>query len=432
MGLSLDRSAAIFEKARRLIPGGVNSPVRAFGAVGGTPPVIAGGKGACVWDEDGNRYIDYLASWGPLILGHADDDVARALRETLERGWTFGAPTKAELSLAETVTHAFPSIEMLRLVSSGTEAAMSAIRLARAFTGRQRIVKFVGCYHGHADYLLVRAGSGGATFGTPTSPGIPTDVARNTLPVAFNRLDAVQELMTRHGEQVAAIIVEPVAGNMGVVPCAPGFLQGLRDLATRHGAVLIFDEVITGFRVCLGGAQALYGVTPDMTVLGKILGGGLPIGAFGGRREIMERLAPAGPVYQAGTLSGNPLSVAAGLATLAKLQSGKVYERIDRLAEQLESGLLEAAARAGVPVTINRVGSMMSLFFADGPVTDYETAARGPDERFARFFWGMLTRGVYLPPSRFETFFVSAAHGPGEIARAVEAAKASLGELATR
>jgi len=428
--MRLAKSREILERARRVIPGGVNSPVRAFGAVGGTPPVLAEGKGARVRDIDGNTYIDYLGSWGPLILGHADEDVARSVREALNSGWTFGAPTAAEAELAELITRAVRSVEMVRLVNSGTEAAMSAIRLARARTDRQIVVKFAGCYHGHADYLLVEAGSGAATFGAPTSPGIPQDAARTTVPLPFNDLDSVSGFMRDQGGEVAAIIVEPVAGNMGVVAPEQGFLQGLRELAARHGAVLIFDEVITGFRVGFGGAQELFGVTPDMTVLGKVMGGGLPVGAFGGRRDIMEKLAPAGPVYQAGTLSGNPLSVAAGLATLRKLSDGRVYAHIDKTAAKLEEGLKAAAVEAGIAVSINRVGSMMSLFFTIGPVRDYEGAGRSSAEIYARYFWGMAERGVYLPPSRFETFFVSAAHTDKDIEATLSAAGEVFHEIA--
>jgi len=423
MSLRQERSAEIFKEALRVIPGGVNSPVRAFAAVGGTPPVMASAKGAYTTDVDGNRYIDYLGSWGPLILGHADDGVAAALEAALNKGWTFGAPTEAELELARLITEAVESVDMVRLVNSGTEAAMSAIRLARAFTGRPCIVKFVGCYHGHADYLLVAAGSGAATFGTPTSPGIPEDAARTTIPIPYNNLDELRNVFAAHGEKIAAVIVEPVAGNMGVIPPAGGFLDGLREITARHGSLLIFDEVITGFRVGFGGAQKLYGVTPDMTVLGKVIGGGLPVGAFGGRRDIMKMLAPVGPVYQAGTLSGNPLSVAAGLATLGKLRDGNIYERIDCVAQKLEDGLKHAAKEAGVEIQFNRVGSMCALFFTGEPVTDYDSCANASAETYAKYFWAMAKRRIYMPPSQFETFFVSAAHGDPEVDATLKAAR---------
>src|SRR5690242_5196374 len=380
----MSESKRLLDAASRVIPGGVNSPVRAFRAVGGAPPFIERGEGARIIDADGRAYIDFVGSWGPLILGHAAPAVVEAVTEAARRGTSYGAPTALEVQMAEAVTAAYPSMEMVRLVSSGTEAGMSAIRVARGFTGRDVIVKFDGCYHGHADSLLVKAGSGGATFGVPDSLGVPPALAALTLTVPFNDLDAVRRTLEAHAGQVAAIIVEPVAGNMGVVPPAPGFLPGLRDLATQHGALLIFDEVITGFRVAWGGAQARYDVRPDLTCLGKIIGGGLPVGAYGGSRALMERVAPLGGVYQAGTLSGNPLAVAAGLATLRALERTGTYERLEALGARVERDVTEAAAACGVPVTINRVGSMLTVFFTDRPVTDYASAKAADTARYAR------------------------------------------------
>ncbi len=419
-----------FAEAARLMPGGVNSPVRAFRGVGGTPFFVARGEGARLVDVDGRSYLDYVMSWGPLILGHASKRVTEALRAALDRGTSYGAPTPGEVELARAIAAAVPSMEMLRLVSSGTEAAMSALRVARGFTGRTKLVKFEGCYHGHADSLLVKAGSGGATFGVPDSLGVPPDLARLTLTVAYNDLDAVRAVLEAEGRDVAAVIVEPVAGNMGVVPPAPGFLAGLRDLTAHHGACLIFDEVITGFRVGYGGAQARYGVTPDLTILGKIIGGGLPVGAYGGRREIMERVSPLGGVYQAGTLSGNPLAVAAGLETLRALREPGVYEALESRAAALDAGLTEATARARVPATVNRVGSMLTAFFAPGPVTDWTSAARADRARYGTFFHAMLDRGVYLAPSQFEAAFLSLAHSPDDVAATVGATRAALLALA--
>jgi glutamate-1-semialdehyde 2,1-aminomutase len=415
-----------FAAAARLMPGGVNSPVRAFRGVGGSPFFVARGDGARLVDVDGRSYIDYVMSWGPLILGHAPKRVTDALRAALDRGTSYGAPTPGEVELAREIAAAVPSMEMLRLVSSGTEAAMSVLRVARGVTGRPKLVKFEGGYHGHADSLLVKAGSGGATFGVPDSLGVPADLARLTLTVPYNDLDAVRALLEADGREVAAVIVEPVAGNMGVVPPAPGFLAGLRELTRHHGVLLIFDEVITGFRVGYGGAQARYGVTPDLTILGKIIGGGLPVGAYGGRREIMESVSPLGGVYQAGTLSGNPLAVAAGLETLRALREPGVYETLEARAVALEAGLGEAAARAGVPATVNRVGSMLTAFFTAGPVTDWTSAARADRPRYGAFFHAMLGRGVYLAPSQFEAAFLSLAHSPDEVAMTVEAARAAL------
>ena len=425
------RSESLYRTAQRVIPAGVNSPVRAFRGVGGTPFFVERAEGARITDVDGKSYIDFLGSWGPLILGHAAPAVVEAVAEAARRGTSYGAPTGGEVEMAELIARAMPSVEMLRLVSSGTEAAMSAIRLARGFTGRDVIVKFDGCYHGHADSLLVKAGSGGATFGVPDSLGVPPALAALTVALPFNDLEAVRRTFAARGADIAAVIVEPVAGNMGVVPPAPGFLAGLSELAARHGALLIFDEVITGFRVAPGGAQSLYGVTPDLTCLGKIIGGGLPVGAYGGRRDIMERVAPLGGVYQAGTLSGNPLAVAAGLATLRALGDGEVYARLEALGAQLEGGLRDAAARAGVPVTVNRVGSMLTAFFAEGPVTDYASARRADTARYARYFHAMLDRGVFLAPSQFEAAFVSLAHAPADIDSAVEAAREAVAASAT-
>ncbi|MCJ7490827.1 MAG: glutamate-1-semialdehyde 2,1-aminomutase [Dehalococcoidia bacterium] len=430
MALSHDRSHEVFQRSLRYLAGGVNSPVRAFRAVGGEPVVIARGEGPYVYDVDGNRYIDYVCSWGPLILGHAHPAVVEAVRRAAERGTSYGAPTEAEADLAQLIVEAMPSIELLRFVNSGTEATMSALRLARAFTGRDKIVKFEGCYHGHADGLLVQAGSGVATLGLPDSPGVPASYAQETLVARFNDVPSVEALFDRHGDAIAAVIVEPVAGNMGVVPPQPGFLEALREITRRAGALLVFDEVITGFRVAYGGAQSLYGITPDLTCLGKIIGGGLPVGAYGGRREVMQMLAPNGPVYQAGTLSGNPLAMAAGLATLRELQSPGFYERLDALSAKLVESVARAAKSAGVSLWLNRVGTMRTPFFVDAPVTDYASARRSDTKLYARFFHAMLERGVYLAPSQFETVFISSAHTEREIADTVTAAEASFAEIA--
>ena len=419
----MSRSEGLFEHAQRLMPGGVNSPVRAFRGVGGAPFFVARAAGARVFDVDGRSYVDFLGSWGPLILGHAPAPVVEAVTEAVRRGTSYGAPTEGEVEMAELIHHAVPSMEMMRLVSSGTEAGMSAIRLARGATGRDCIIKFDGCYHGHADSLLVKAGSGGATFGVPDSLGVPKALAALTLTVPFNDLDAVRRMLEAHPEQVAAVVVEPVAGNMGVVPPAPGFLAGLRELTTRHGALLIFDGVITGFRVAWGGAQARYGVRPDLTCLGKIIGGGLPVGAYGGSKAVMEKVAPLGGVYQAGTLSGNPLAVAAGLATLRALERPGVYERLEALSARVERDIVEAAAAVGVAVTVNRVGSMLTVFFTEGPVTDYASARRADTARYARFFHAMREGGVFLAPSQFEAAFVSLAHGEAELAAAARACR---------
>ncbi len=422
-------SDSLFEAAQRLLPGGVNSPVRAFGAVGDRPFFVARAAGATIWDVDGRAYLDFLGSWGPLILGHAAAPVVEAVTEAARRGTSYGAPTPGEVEIAEVISRAVPSVEMLRLVSSGTEAAMSAIRLARGATGRDAIVKFEGCYHGHADSLLVKAGSGGATFSMPDSAGVPASLASLTLTLPFNDLEMVRGILDARGHEVAAVIVEPVAGNMGVVPPAPGFLQGLRELTRRHGALLVFDEVITGFRVAYGGAQSLYGVTPDLTCLGKIIGGGLPLAAYGGRRDLMEHVAPLGKVYQAGTLSGNPLAVAAGQATLRALADPTVYRRLDALGSRLAAGLEAAAREAGVALVVNRVGSMLTAFFTRRPVTDYASAKGADTARYAKFFHGMLSRGIFLAASQFEAAFVSLAHTEEDIERAAEASREVLRAL---
>ena len=424
------RSESLFAEAQRYMPGGVNSPVRSFRAVGGVPPFLARGAGARVWDVDGNEYIDYLGSWGPLALGHAHPAVVAALHRAAAAGTSFGAPVEAELELARLINRALPSVESLRLVNSGTEACMSAIRLARAYTGRSKIVKFAGCYHGHADGLLVRAGSGGLTHGVPTSAGVPESYASETLVADFNDLPSVERCFADWPGAIAGVIVEPVAGNMGVVPPADGFLAGLRQLTAAQGALLIFDEVITGFRVAPGGAQELYGVTPDLTTLGKIIGGGLPVGCYGGRREIMERVSPLGDMYQAGTLSGNPLAVSAGVATLTELQQPGVYPRLEELAQRLEDGLTQAAARSEIPAAFNRVGSMFTGFFHPGPVDSLAQVEQSDTARYGRYFHGMLQRGVYVAPSQFEVGFVSTAHTETDIDATIERAEAALAEIA--
>ena len=425
--MSNNLSQRLFEEARRVMPGGVNSPVRSFRGVGGTPLTVARGRGARIWDADGAEYIDYLGSWGPLILGHAHPSVVMAVRETAAKGTSFGAPTPGEVDLARLVTGAYPSMELVRLVNSGTEACMSALRVARGYTGRNKVVKFAGAYHGHADGLLVKAGSGGATFSVPDSAGVPPSYAAETLLADYNDLASVEALFEAHPGDVACVIVEPVAGNMGVVPPEEGFLQGLREVTSRHGALLVFDEVITGFRVAYGGAQERYGVTPDLTCLGKIIGGGLPVGAYGGRREVMEQVAPLGPVYQAGTLSGNPIAVAAGIATLQALQRPDTYELLEQRAAALAEGLAEAARRAETPATVNRVGSMLTLFFHPGPVRTWDDVAQADAEAYSRFFHGMLEQGVYLAPSAFESAFVSLAHTEEDIGATVAAAHRALG-----
>jgi len=424
-----DRSKRLFEKAQNLIPGGVNSPVRAGKAVGVDPPFIARAEGCHVWDVDDRAYLDYICSWGPMILGHAHPDVIGALEEALKRGTSYGAPTELEVALADIIVQRVPGIDMVRMVNSGTEAAMSAIRLARAFTGRDKLLKFNGCYHGHADSLLVSAGSGIATLGIPGSPGVPSDLARHTLSLPFNNLDGVKEAFSRYGKEIAAIIVEPIPGNMGVVLPKEGFLEGLRDVTRENGALLIFDEVISGFRVAPGGAQELCGILPDLTCLGKIIGGGLPVGAYGGRRDIMARMAPEGEVYQAGTLSGNPLAMAAGLATLRALEDRSVYEALERKSRLLFEGLEEAAKSADVTVSINRMGSMGSLFFTAEPVIDFDSAKKSDENRFARYYAHMLASGVYLAPSAYEATFLSLAHDEAAIRKTVACARAAFASL---
>jgi glutamate-1-semialdehyde 2,1-aminomutase len=407
------------------MPGGVSSPVRAFRSVGGDPVVIARASGAYMEDVDGQRYLDYVGSWGPMLFGHADPEVVAALQDAVSRGTSYGCPTELELLLCRQITQMIPSVEMVRLVNSGTEAVMSALRAARGFTGRAKVIKFRGCYHGHVDSLLVQAGSGLATFGQPSSAGVPAETVRDTLCVEFNSVTAVEEAFAHHGSQIAAVVLEPVVGNMGCVPPQPGFLQALRDLCTQHGALLVFDEVMTGFRVGPGCAQALYGITPDLTVLGKIIGGGMPVGAYGGRRDIMSMISPLGPIYQAGTLSGNPMATTAGLTTLRRIarEADTLYPRLEALSARLGQGLLDAATAAGLPATLNRVGSMMTLFFANGPITDFPSASQGTDDVYAAFFHAMLDRGVYLAPSRFECAFVSAAHTDADIDLTIAAAQ---------
>ncbi|MFY9611812.1 MAG: glutamate-1-semialdehyde 2,1-aminomutase [Blastocatellia bacterium] len=424
--LDTTTSADLFARAEKVIPGGVNSPVRAFRAVGCSPLFIREASGATITDADGNRFIDYVGSWGPMILGHAHPVVIEAVRRAAERGTSYGAPTELEIEMAEKLIEAFPSMELVRLVSSGTEAVMSALRVARGFTGRDRIVKMEGCYHGHSDSLLVKAGSGLATFGTPDSSGVPADFARNTLVVPYNDEQRLRQVFEEQGSEIACVMVEPIAGNMGCVPPRPGYLETVREVTASNDALLIFDEVITGFRVAYGGAQELYGVKPDMTCLGKIIGGGLPAAAFGGRSEVMKKIAPLGSVYQAGTLSGNPLAVTAGIETLKLLKQINPYAELERLSAKLEHGLREASAQAGVPATINRVGSLMTAFFTEGPVTDWPSAAKSDTERYGRFFRAMLDEGVYLAPSQFECGFISLAHTDELIDRTIEAARLAI------
>jgi len=421
-----DKSRELLVAAQKVIPGGVNSPVRAYRAVGGEPPFIERGKGAYLWDADGNRYIDYVLSWGPLILGHAHPAVIDALAEAATRGTSYGAPTALETALAELVIDMVPSVDMVRFVNSGTEATMTALRLARAYTRRNKIVKFEGCYHGHGDMLLVQAGSGVATLGLPDSPGVPPGATQDTLVAPFNNLAAVGALFERFPEEIAAVIVEPVAGNMGVVPPADGFLASLRALTKAHGALLIFDEVMTGFRVALGGAQELYGVDPDLTTLGKVIGGGLPVGAYAGKRAIMETVAPAGLMYQAGTLSGNPLAMTAGLVTLKELRKPGVFERIVAQTKRLCQGVGQAAKKAGIPVYQTQVGTMFCTYFTHDPVTDYASAKASDTVAFGRFFQAMLEAGIYLAPSQFESGFTSAAHTADVIDATVEVAQAAF------
>ena len=422
-------SAELFERARRVIPGGVNSPVRAFAAVGGQPPFIASAQGATLTDVEGRRYIDYVGSWGPMIVGHAHPQVVEAVQSAMARGSSYGAPTAPEVDLAEAVVDAYPSMDLVRMTSSGTEAVMGALRAARGATGRDLVVKFEGCYHGGADYLLVKGGSGLATFGEPDSAGVPAAIAGTTVVLPFNDLEAVRALLAERGGEVAALILEPVVGNMGCVPPAPGFLEGLRQETRKVGALLVVDEVMTGFRLAYGGAQARYGVAPDLTTLGKIVGGGLPVGAYGGPRAVMERIAPLGPVYQAGTLSGNPLAVAAGLSTLALLRAEGAYERLEASAAALETGLTSAAKAAGVDLHVQRVGSMLTAFFRRGPVRCWADASASDTGRFAKFHQALLSRGVYWPASQYEAAFVSLAHDDNAIEHTLKAAHEALASL---
>jgi glutamate-1-semialdehyde 2,1-aminomutase len=423
MAITTNRSTELFAEAQRYLPGGVNSPVRAYKAVGGQPLFIKAGQGAKLYDADGNEFIDYVCSWGAIILGHAHPKVTSALKQAVGDGTSFGAPTERETTLAKLITSAMPSIEMVRFVNSGTEATMSALRLARAFTARDKIVKFAGCYHGHSDGLLVKAGSGVTTMGLPDSPGVPPSYTQNTLIAPYNDLEAIEHLFTAFGKDIAAIIVEPVVANMGVVAPHSVFLQGLREITSSSGALLIFDEVITGFRVAYGGAQTLYGVTPDITCLGKIIGGGLPVGAYGGKREVMEMIAPLGPVYQAGTLSGNPLTMAAGIETLRILSQPGTYQQLEERADALENGLTRLAAKSEVAVFTSRVGSILTLFFTNQVVSDYELARSSDTKLYARFFSHMLERGIYLAPSQFEAAFVSLEHTKEDIETTLKAAE---------
>jgi glutamate-1-semialdehyde 2,1-aminomutase len=420
----MTRNEDLFARAQHTIPGGVNSPVRAFRSVGGAPRFFTRGEGAYVWDADGKRYIDYVGSWGPLILGHAEPDTIKAVQDTAARGLTFGAPTEAEIELAELLTQRVPSMEMVRLVSSGTEATMSAIRLARGFTGRDMLVKFEGCYHGHADSLLVKAGSGMLTFGNPSSSGVPADLAKHTLVLDYNDAGQLADAFTQHGVKIACVIVEPVAGNMNLIAPKPEFLKAMRELCTKYGAVLIFDEVMTGFRVGPGSAQGLFGITPDLSTFGKVVGGGMPLGAFGGRRDIMEKIAPLGPVYQAGTLSGNPLSVAAGLVTLKKIAAPGFYEALTAKTKSLVDGLAAVAKKHGIAFSAQSVGGMFGVYFSAACPTSYAEVMAADKEAFNRFFHAMLENGVYLAPSAFEAGFVSAAHSDADIAATVAAAEA--------
>ncbi|WNC16679.1 glutamate-1-semialdehyde 2,1-aminomutase [Brevibacillus brevis] len=427
--MNKEKSAKYFAEAQHYIPGGVNSPVRAFKSVGGNPVYIERGAGSRIYDVDGNSYIDYIGSWGPLILGHAHPRVLSAITEVAALGTSFGAPTERETQMAKLVCELVPSVEVVRMVNSGTEATMSALRLARGYTKRNKIMKFEGCYHGHADSLLIKAGSGVATLGLPDSPGVPEGTAANTITVPYNDLESVKLAFSTYGDDLAAVIVEPVGGNMGVVPPLPGFLEGLREITKQHGTLLIFDEVMTGFRVARGGAQELFGITPDLTTMGKVIGGGLPVGAYGGKREIMQQIAPAGPIYQAGTLSGNPLAMAAGLTTLEELSKPGVYERLEKLSARLAEGLADNASKLGIPHTLNRVGSMVCLFFTDTPVINYETAKTSDLERFSAYFSHLLEEGIMIPPSQFEGMFVSLAHSEEDIEKTIEASYQAMKKL---
>ena len=424
------RSIEMITAARSLMPGGVNSPARAFGAVGGDPIVFQRGEGAYLFDVDGNQYIDYIGSWGPMILGHAHPDVVRSVCDAATRGTSFGAPTEAENTLAELIIEAVTSIEMVRLVNSGTEATMSAIRLARGYTGRDRIIKFSGNYHGHVDSLLVAAGSSAATLAVPDSPGVTQGTAQDTVILPYNNPDALIQAFTEHPNEIAAVILEPVVGNMGCVTPTESFLKTLREITRDQGALLIYDEVMTGFRVAFGGAQSLQGIEPDLTTLGKIVGGGLPVGAYGGRRDVMEQILPSGKVFQAGTLSGNPLATAAGVATLKRLRDESPYDYLESISARLESGLASAAQDAGLPHTVNRVGSMLTLFFNPDPVTEWDVASRCDTGRFAKYFWGLADQGIYMPCSQYEALFISAAHTEADIDQTIEAARKTLAEIA--
>ncbi|HXP01821.1 MAG TPA: glutamate-1-semialdehyde 2,1-aminomutase [Luteibacter sp.] len=419
----------LFARARQLLPGGVNSPVRAFKSVGGEPFFTARADGAYLWDVEGTRYIDYVGSWGPMIVGHNHPVVREAVERAIRDGLSFGTPCPAEVTMAETIVSLIPSVDMVRMVNSGTEATMSAIRLARGATGRNKIVKFEGCYHGHGDSFLVKAGSGALTFGVPTSPGVPKAAADLTLTLPYNDIDAARALFAEHGDDIAGLIIEPVAGNMNCIPPRDGYLKALRELCTQHGALLIFDEVMTGFRVALGGAQAYYDITPDLTCFGKIIGGGMPVGAYGGRRDLMEQVAPAGPIYQAGTLSGNPVAMAAGLAMLQLIQAPGFHDDLTARTVRVTDGILGAAKKAGIPFSVNRVGGMFGLFFTNDTVESYAQATSADVAAFNRFFHGMLERGVYLAPSAFEAGFVSSAHGDAELDATVEAAAAVFASL---
>lgn len=428
--MEFTKSQQLFDEAVQYIPGGVNSPVRAFKAVGDFPVFIEKGEGSKLYDADGNTYIDYICSWGPLLLGHQPEAVTKAVQEALLKGSTYGAPTALEVEIAKLIIDAVPSVEMVRMVNSGTEATMSAIRLARGYTGRNKLVKFEGCYHGHADHLLIKAGSGALTFGVPSSPGVPASIASETLTATYNDLDSVKKLFEEYPDQIAAIIVEPVAGNMGLIPPAEGFLEGLREVTTQYGALLIFDEVISGFRASYGGAQKVMNIMPDLTCLGKIIGGGLPVGAYGGRKEIMQHVAPVGPVYQAGTLSGNPLAMAAGIATLKELAKPGVYEAIEAKTKTLAAGVQAAADKAGVKVCINQSASLMTVFFTEETVNSYKASMASDTAKFKVFFQAMLNQGVYLPPSQFECWFVSLAHTDEDIANTIAAAEKAFAAVA--
>lgn len=426
------KSLAAFERAKQSLPGGVNSPVRAFQAVGGIPPFIERGEGAYVYDIDGRRYVDYLLSWGPLIAGHAHPDVVKAITDQATRGTSFGAPTEIETQLAEELKQAYPSMELVRMVSSGTEATMSALRVARGYTGRSRIVKFTGCYHGHADSLLIRAGSGVATFGLPDSPGVPSSIAELTLTAPYNDIDRLRMLFEEYGDDIAAVIIEPVAGNMGLVLPQGGFLQAVRDLTLAYDTLLIFDEVMTGFRVSYGGAQGKFGIDPDLTTLGKVIGGGLPVGVYGGKREIMEQVAPSGPIYQAGTLSGNPLAMAAGLATVKLLQVPGAYERLESVSKRLVQGFLNAGKRAHIPVQGHAIGAMYGTFFASEPIVDYDSAKQADAQMYREYFHEMLERGFYFAPSQLESGFVSLAHSDEQVDQTLAAMDDVMQVLAKR